>query len=300
VTTINVNYAKKSVSPQGIEIASYGLRYPRWFHEEVMTHRVFGRSTSSSRAIPTERMCSSILEDIAVPLHIGKRQSGMQAFTTIPRREAKLVRTVWKGLAHQSVAAAKDLADTFDVAKQVANRLTEPYQHVNFFVTATDWENFFALRCHPAAEPHFRALAWLLADRWYGDTAEQVGYGEWHLPLITEEERASHDVEVLKRVSVARCARTSYKTHEGRVATVQEDYDLCTRLETTYEDPLEPGHLSPFEHQATPSEDATAYSGPFRGWTQYRKMLKRENMSFDYQAAVARGWRDDALAIFSL
>ena len=48
--------------------------------------------------------------------------------------------------------------------KQVVNRLLEPFSHISVVVTATEWDNFFALRCHPDADPTMRALAEAMRD----------------------------------------------------------------------------------------------------------------------------------------
>ena len=92
-------------------------------------------------------------------------------------------------------------------------------------------------------------------------------------------------------MSCARCARVSYLTHDGK-RDVSKDLAL-------YDDLLEPGHMSPFEHAATPldgddadeildmlpgvrecdADDADAaqlFVGNFRGWVQHRKQIKGE------------------------
>jgi len=44
-----------SVSPAGKRLTTMKLRYPKFVHGEFMTHRVFSRNASSSRAIPTAK-----------------------------------------------------------------------------------------------------------------------------------------------------------------------------------------------------------------------------------------------------
>src|SRR5690606_22853765 len=46
---------------------------------ELMTHRVFSRNASSSRAVPVRKMLDFIRNNPAMPIHWGKNQSGMQA-----------------------------------------------------------------------------------------------------------------------------------------------------------------------------------------------------------------------------
>jgi hypothetical protein len=103
-------------------------------------------------------------------------------------------------------------------------------------------------------------------------------------------------MELLVKVSVARCARVSYLTHDGK-RDLQADLELHDRLLTS-------GHMSPFEHAARPMTDedvkqldvniarvtgfidTPTYQGPvrrynrwlgnFRGWVQYRKLIPHE------------------------
>jgi len=301
MTTLSAEIIADSIAPNGVRLTTFHLCYPRWIHAEIMTHRAFARNASSSRAIPIRRMNKGILDDPALPLHIGKNESGMQAHSQITDpRERKVVLSLWMNALRTAVRCAEEMMELCGAAKQVANRLTEPHQHMNVVLTATDFDNAFALRCHPMAEPHFRALAWRMADAYYGSNPQQLEMGDWHLPYILPEEFDEFTVEELKQFSAARCARVSYRTHEGKKPSPEEDLKLYHRLLAGLagDDPLEPGHMSPFEHQATPLEDPSERSGPFRGWKQHRKEFVGENMAFDYQAAVEKGWRDLAYSIF--
>ena len=240
------------------------------------------------------------MDDPAQPLHIGKNAKGMQAYSQIEtEKDRKAIYSMWNDVLRQSVETSKDMIDLYGVAKQVVNRLTEHSQHISVVVTATEWENLFALRCHPAAEPHFRALAWQMADLYYRDSKpEELGQYKWHLPYVTEEEKEKFDSFDLCRMSSARCARTSYNNHDGSSPSPEKDFQLFERLcpDMAGTD-LTPIHASPMEHQATPNDNPNEFSGPLRGWTQFRKTLKGESMTFDYDAAVEAGWRDEALSI---
>ncbi len=299
MTTISAQVIEDSVSHCEVRLLTYQLRYPRWIHQEVLTHRAFARNASSSRAIPISRMNQEVLADPAVPLHIGKNQPGMQAHEQISGLARSAAIGLWRAALHTSVKASQELSDTCGVSKQVANRLTEAHQHINVVLSATDFENFFALRCHPDAEPHMQILAWRMADAYYaGSTPTLRSLGEWHLPYITAVEREELPLETLKACSAARCARVSYKLHDGVTTSVEKDLELHQRLLAgSVAGTGEPGHLSPLEHQATPLADPAAYSGPFRGWGQHRKEVVGENTSFDYKAALAKGWRDAAFTV---
>jgi hypothetical protein len=163
---------------------------------------------------------------------------------------------------------------------------------------------------------------------WEAIRPQQLKVGEWHLPLINHEDHRWIDcylenelnieyltlnyfkhknketdlttfkLDILKAVSVARCARVSYLTHDGK-RDIEEDLKLFERLRTS-------GHWSPFEHVATPyfenvavktipvgrgrmgmlyamttDKDVPTYedkqSGNFTGWKQYRKEFADEN-----------------------
>ena len=62
-----------SISEQGIRLTTMQLRYPKFIHGEFMTHRVFSRNASSSRAIPTAKLIEEVRSDVlrAVPVFWG-------------------------------------------------------------------------------------------------------------------------------------------------------------------------------------------------------------------------------------
>lgn len=243
-------------------------------------------------------MLTRVLEDPAEPWHLGRQESGMQAHAEVTDATARSAALgLWRRALREAVKIAGSLVDDCGLHKQIANRLTAPFQHMDVVLSATDFDHFFALRCHPDAEPHFRVLAWRMADAYYtGSTTKKVALGDWHLPYVTAEERTTLPLATLKACSAARCARVSYKPHDGENSSVEKDTEIHGRLLAglALGDPC---HMSPLEHQATPLADPLARSGPFMGWRQYRKEVVGENAVFDYEAAVARGWRGLAYAI---
>lgn len=266
----------------------------------MMTHRTFARNASSSRAIPVRTMLKRIEEDPAEPWHLGLQEPGMQARAEVSEPTArKSVYGLWRHAMRVALRSAQEMVELCGLHKQIANRITEPWQHMDVVLTATDFANFFALRCHPDAEPHFRVLAWRMADAYYtGSTPVLRRMGDWHLPYITAEERTSLPLETLKACSAARCARVSYRLHDGTATSVEKDLELHQRLLAGLVTGTgDPGHMSPLEHQATPLTDSNERSGPFKGWMQYRKEVVGENASFDYEDAVRRGWRDLAYSV---
>lgn len=293
MTTISAQIIADSITPTGKRLTTMQLRYPRFIHAEFMTHRAFSRNASSSRAIPVERMIEDILSDTAMPIHWGKNQPGMQArdecselvlvpdhpdtfFNVQVSREA-----AWNRARDEAIRIARGFHEA-GYHKQIVNRLLEPFMHINVLVTATEWDNFFALRDHPDAEPHIAMLARAMKDALHHSMATPLQPGEWHLPYVTDEEGS---IEDQIKISVARCARVSYLTHDGRKSTVEEDLALYDRLVGSA-----PIHASPAEHQATPDKSFTVTGndtwyenyhlhGNFSGWIQYRKTLPNENIT---------------------
>lgn len=270
--TITATSILSSVSDDGNRIDTLLLRYPRFIHAEFMTHRVFSRNASSSRAIPVGRLIRDVERDPAYPIYWGKNQSGMQADTELSGRDRTDAIQAWTDAKKNAIRTARIMAE-IDAHKQVVNRVLEPFSHINVVVTSTEWKNFFDLRMHRDAQPEIRQLAVQMNDAIRNSNPNELEYGQWHLPFVTDEEIEAHGGLTdphgkLRIISSARCARTSYKTHDGRVSSFDEDLSLGRRLTNS-----EPFHASPFEHQATPFNYS---SRNFVGWRQYRYFLEHK------------------------
>lgn len=263
---ITVKVIADSISPVGKRITTMQLTYPRFIHAEFLTHRAFSRNSSSSRAIPVAKVLEQVRANPAMPLHWGKNQPGMQARQELDEVEQAHMKELW-GLAAEFAAKLARRMMEAGLHKQVANRVLEPFQVMHTLVTATEWDNFFALRCHPDAQPEIQALACAMRNAIEASTPRSVGYNQWHLPYVRAEERLS-TTDAL-RASAARCARVSYLKHDGQPPSLQDDLALFERL--TASDPM---HASPLEHQATPSMLSFRASGNFRGWHQFRRTLE--------------------------
>jgi thymidylate synthase ThyX len=258
-----------SVGPWGKRITTFVLTYPRFIHAELMTHRVFTRNAASSRAIPVNKMIEAVLANPAMPVEWGTAKSGMQAGPALQGEEARGAAETWRAAMRSAVGFTHELL-TRGVHKQIANRLIEPFSHITTLVTATEWENFFALRAHADAQPEFQDLAWYpMLDAFLESVPTPLAAGEWHVPFGDRMPPELSEPERL-RVATARCARISYLTFEGEI-NVADDFRLHDRLRDA-------GHWSPFEHCAR-AMDAPGWSGNFHGWEQYRKLFPAENRS---------------------
>jgi thymidylate synthase ThyX len=261
-----------SISEQGVRLLTFELTYPRFIHAEFMTHRVFSRNAASSRAIPVKKMIENISNQPAMPIYWGENKPGMQAGEEI--KDVDAAKAIWLESAKLACAQAEKML-ALNVHKQVVNRLTEPFMHMKTLVTATEWDNWFTLRDHTDAQPEIRELAIQMRLAMDASTPTKLGYDEWHLPYIREEEKYL-DQNLLLQISTARCARVSYLTHDGQSPDWTKDKALYDRLITS-----KPIHASPAEHQAKPLKTESVWpdeqwSGNFRGWVQHRKLIEGE------------------------
>jgi len=257
-----------SISQTNARLTTFQLIYPRMVHAELMTHRVFSRNASSSRAIPVAKIIQQVIDNPAMPVYWGKNQKGMQAREELTGEALEKAKQIWLAARDAAVVEARKLVE-IDLHKQIANRILEPWHHIHVVVTATDFDNFFALRCHPDAQPEIKILAEQMRDLFYTNKPKVAEIGMWHLPYVGYAPILVPQNQGEIKASVARCARVSYMTHDNQNPTLEKDIELHDQL-------LASVHMSPFEHPATPMVDPSQYSGNFRGWIQYRKTIKGE------------------------
>lgn len=244
-----------SMSPDGFRLTTFLVTYPRIIHAEHLRHRMMSFSVSSSRAIPISKIIKQVKENPYIPFHWGAQEPGMQANFEIANKEEAIKK--WLESRDVAICIAESLKD-LGLHKQVVNRILEPYMWVTVLVSATTFSNFFKLRCHPAAEPNIRKIAEMMRSDYLNSKPELKKLDQWHLPFIKPEE--DYSIDTLKKLSTARCARTSYLNHLGTFE-IDKDIELHKKL-------AESGHYSPMEHLA---QVRPGSHGNFIGWRQYRQ-----------------------------
>lgn len=263
MTTISARMIKHSRHPLyhngAPDLVTMQLKYPRMVHSEVMTHRVFSRNAGSSRAIPTMRLLRDVIHDPAAPVEWGSNRPGMQAGAALRGWRLWLVQFAWFSAMWFALAFAW-LAAKAGAHKQIVNRIIEPWTHISVIVTGVEWQNFFDLRCHPAADPTMRTLAEVMRKCLKDSTPVMLAQDAWHLPYVIGNEPLIADL------SAARCARVSYLMHDNNAPDENKDLALASSL-------LLSKHLSPFEHQAQPLLDGSGRSNLGPHWSQYRSLL---------------------------
>jgi len=305
---ISAKIIADSVNELGDRLTTFVLVFPRIVLAEFNTHRVFSRNSASSRAIPFEKMLKMVKENPFIPIKWMKEHKGMQGSdyfenNDIIKSENDLLQ-LWLLARDKAVESANQLSQ-YGLTKQVCNRILEPFMWHTVIVTSNDYENFFALRAHGAAEIHIQKLAYEMLDVYNSSTPNILSPGQWHIPfgdqfdderidkLMPEIQPASLNwymemMDAIKvKVATARCARVSYLNFEGK-----DDYEADVKL---HDNLLTMGHFSPFEHCAKAMSKDEVYrserielidgaysksqgwSGNLKGFIQYRKFIKNEN-----------------------
>lgn len=278
----------------GQRITTFELEYHRYIHSELKTHRVFSSNSSSSRAIPIDKMIEQVAFNTAKPIHWGLNQSGMQAKDE--QADVDVCNEAWCNARDSAIYHATQLKN-LGLHKQIVNRVLEPFQMMKTLVTATNFDNFFNLRCHKDAQPEIKMLADLMYQAMQESTPEVLYAGEWHTPYVAHYREPngkliygtyenSYDLNLAIKISCSCAAQVSYRKNDTSIEKALAIYDKLVNSE--------PVHASAFEHCATPInlvnepfpdetilggvtaksiDGACVYSGNFTNWVQYRQLI---------------------------
>ena len=147
----------------GEEIITYKLTFPRIILSEVNTYKMMEKNTSSSRAIPFEKMVEVVEKEPFIPLAWQLSHKGMQGtkYITDPKViEFKEMR--WLNARNTAVESAKKLVEdditikkllntnnSNELSKNYGNRLIEPFMWTTQLITGTreSFEHLFEQRC---------------------------------------------------------------------------------------------------------------------------------------------------------
>lgn len=322
-----------SLNEFGNRITTFRATFPRIVLAEYNTHRMFSRNSASSRAIPFEKMVEAVQTNPFIPLKWMKDHKGMQGSSYV-ESAVSMQRRVDQWLTGRDLAVYaatklhEPLESVFDkdsypffyedeepITKQMCNRQLETYMWHTAITTATEFENFYALRFDGAAEIHISKLAEEMLIAQNASVPKRLKGGEWHIPygdqidskdLMHPGKFGDEQMElVLKdrlKIATARCAQVSYTIigEDGKPMDYLKLIALHDRL-------AKAGHWSPFEHCAKDmsedeyvrhifgvagweeagggfsslrvDQDTKGWCGNFRGFIQYRKTFENENRS---------------------
>lgn len=230
---LKLDYDNSPVS----RITTMIVTFPRFILAEFNTHRMFSRNSASSRAIPFEKMLEVVQNNPFIPIAWQKDHKGMQGSEYWTEKDEVRIdignefeyvediqpiteefKTRWLEARDKAVNIAIGMND-LGLTKQLCNRLLEPFVWHTIIVTATEWENFFALRCPQYTSPisgkvyrskkdyiineedphndnlewlylnkgqseiHMMALAEAMWDAYNESTPKELKAGEWHIPF---------------------------------------------------------------------------------------------------------------------
>lgn len=273
-----------STNVLGKRLLTLELVYPRIIHAEVMSYCSFARNANSSRAMTPGSVIQQVRDEGFVPMTWRRADvRGMVPKGNLSAENAERAEKIWLEAKDAAVRAAKGLSDLF-VARELTNRILEPFAWMKMLVTASwpSWANFLHQRVSREAQKEVQILARSVGVAIAASRTVELAKSEWHIPFTTGAE-----IDPKKRLmlSVARCARISYRTPRSAEWSEQkveeDDLRLASRLQRD-------AHWSPFEHQAmcwVPGEYNNGMShavphelrGKFEdGWIQYRKTMSGE------------------------
>jgi hypothetical protein len=253
-------------------------------HNELLTHRTLwktdseqfetwldaSRNSSSNRALAPTKVLDQVVHMPYIPLFYQPTR-GMRSDKPLDPEEQEAAEWVWLRARDDAVRSFQELGGH----KQHRNRLLAPWQYITTVVTANEqwWVHFFNLRDHPDAQPDLAIVAGLAHDEYSRSRPDVLDFDDYHLPYVTFDEVVNYGERDLterrdpnwttKRLSVARCARSSY-LRQGELLEVEEDLELFERLTKST-----PPHVSPLDHVATPI-DPYVRSGNLIGWRPFR------------------------------
>ena len=272
-TLITAKVIADSINETGQRLTTFELEFPRLILSECNTHGAIEKNTSSSRAIPVSKMLDHILQQNLKPIYFGSKKSGMQAGDELDGNDLINAKLFWEAALFDAVTWATEL-DECGVAKEVSNRITEPYQLIKAVWSATDWDNFFNLRLEKDADPNICMLAYKMYEALSISEPILLKKGDFHLPYVGKydipvvysdlggyeyetgynvfyyDSEADHTVEhVLTleeaiKYSVASCAQVSYRSEGMTLEKAEKIWNMLVKSEVV--------HASPLTHIATP------------------------------------------------
>lgn len=307
--TVKVEFIQGSICNEtGTAITTLVCEYPRVIHAQLLTHRVFTKNSSSTRAVPLKSAIQQILDNPAKYIWT-ENQSGMQGKVITDPSKLERIERAYVAAKRTAIAYAKALGDKeseggLHVHKQNAGRLLEPFQNIRICLTSTEWDNWDWLRDDPDAQGEIAELARAIREARENNISKylHLNKNEWHVPFV---HRAYNDrkavmeyfhpetsrqltIEEAINLSMSIAAQTSYRKEDT------SDDKTNTVIDRLFDG--KKVHASPSEHQATPiANDLTGiqllnplywpagvthmdvntdyWSGNFKHWIQNRQLI---------------------------
>lgn len=296
-TQINAIVVADSQNIQGDRITTMLVTFPRFILAELNTHRMFSKNSASSRAIPFKTMLENVQNNPFVPIAFQKEHKGMQGSEYCTSDlEIEANKTIWLRARDKAVQEAINLNQECNVTKQLCNRLLEPFMWHTVLITATEWENFFALRCpnygegfrskkdyafdlsigteenywdswtdldwlkanKGQSEIHMMALAEAMWDAMNESTPKQLQPEEWHIPFEDKIEVPEKSIADWSMYKIKVSTAMCARTSYTVVGD-EKEFTHTKQLEL-FDKLATSNHLSPFEHCAKAMTEEEYYT----------------------------------------
>lgn len=251
-----------SINPYtGVRLTTLHCVYPQFIHQQVLTHRMFSRNSSSLRAISFNRASEEF--EIVYPTWTEEKK-GMQGSLVTDSDKLFSANAHIEAMYREVLERCKIL-ESLGIHHQDINNYLRPFQNIHTVITATDFENFFNQRLHESTKPDMQRLAWLI---YYALEESKPLRRTFHIPLVDDLQKDfpfdkyDYPGEDLPLISAARLARISYFKWQD---DPNKDLQLAKKL-------VENQHPSPFEHIAFAQQDDNYYAN-FKSWKQLRHTL---------------------------
>lgn len=279
-------------------ITTFITKTPVFIDAEIEKHRMISTNSSSSRAMKYE----DYIKEIYVPEELYQEVSGMGGLDLVADGvAARFIYDLGK-ISEVSCSVVSKYAGI--IHRQHINRYLTPFAMQTKVWTATEWDNFFMLRCPydklapslqakteeirqktgvtlngAGACPEIKLIASQMMALYEESVPVELKENGVHLPFSQGKEGPQEDNI---QQDIAHCAAVSYGNK------LEIDPERGKRL---YAKLLKNGHFSPFEHVAFPmkaQEDwaqgethrdkkGNRWSANFKGWIQYRKLVEFSN-----------------------
>lgn len=262
------------ITPVGVRVTTLVCTLPRAYLAELNTHRLLSRdgyeqelsrNSASSRAIPTEQNIAAVLEHPYVPTTFNARVKGMGVGEEFDEELTEEARRNWLRSMNHAVTGAQ-IQNELGLDKSRANRLIEPFMWHTVIITATEWENFLALRCPDGDKPdvtfpaqlEMQEFAICIRNALAASTPKELEEASWQAPYFDWDDEfellrgllggaavpVNEAINAGLLVSARRCARVSYVKQDD-IEELMVSYDKGVLL-------ADMSHYSPMEHQVRP------------------------------------------------
>lgn len=258
VTMVQDSYRESN----GTRVSTMLWRVPKFTLAQLNTHRQHSKNVSSSRSKMFSKTVKEVRTSPYMPHVFQAQHKGMQGSELLELWKVPFVKLLWQASMWSQTFFAQ-MISSLGVSKQYTNRLIEPYMYADYLVTSTSYDNFIRQRDDYAAQLELQLIARRLKLMLNHHEPTILKEGEWHLPFVTPEIYDCYGLYDSIKISVARCARTSYVT-PGYGTEVQSDIRLFNRLIKDY-------HMSPTEHIVLMYGEN---GGNLKGCTQLRKLIE--------------------------